>query len=200
MRALPGASCQMVSVRAVDGQGIDRAAGARREGGSAGRAVAGSARHCVPLPVITSARPLPVITAVAPAVLNDADARAAPPSGRAGESAQWRPLSADQAASRLAVLPVPAVRRAMVWLAIVRSRSTVRRCPDRAAGSAGPVSFQVPPVLANMAAVPGREHVPASSGSPEGLKAAAVSACSPQCRPAGVAAMERWVARVFQLV
>jgi hypothetical protein len=59
---------------------------------------------------------------------------------------------------------------------------------------------QAPPRGVKMPAVPGRLHVLASSGAPEGVNAAAVSRPGPQRRPAGVAASVRSVARVLHRV
>ena len=161
---------------------------------------AGSARHGAPGPATVWPRlPFSTIAAVSPGP-KDAELSVAPFSRSGGDRAQWLPLSEDQAASRLAAGPVPAASSATVPLAVLVSRSTCTGWLARAAGSAGPAACQVPPVPAKMPAVPGWLHVPPSSGCPDGPNAAAVRFCSPQLRPAGVAARDRCVARAVQLV
>src|SRR5260370_130688 len=65
---------------------------------------------------------------------------------------------------------------------------------------AGPAACQDPPASAKMPVVPARAQVAASIGIPAAVNVAAVRFCSPQLRPAGVAARDRCVARVVQLV
>ena len=69
-----------------------------------------------------------------------------------------------------------------------------------AAGRRGPAACQVPLLAAKMPAVPGWLHVPASSGTPAGVNAAAVRLRRPQWRPGGVAARVRRLVRVLHLV
>ena len=195
----PGASCQTVIVVRPAASALNPPAGPGASvavpGGSAG-----SARHGAPGPATVSPRlPFSTIAAVSPGP-KDAELGVAPFSRSGGDRAQWLPLSADQAASRLAAGPVPATSSATVLLAVLVSLSTCTGWLARAAGSAGPAACQVPPVPAKMPAVPGWLQVPPSSGVPGGANAAAVRSCSPQRRPGGVAARDRCVARVVQLV
>ena len=195
----PGGSCQTVIVVRPAASAVNPPAGPGASvavpGGSAG-----SARHGSPGPATVSPRlPASTIAAVPPGP-KEAELGVAPFSRSGGDRAQWLPLSADQAATRLAAGPVPATSSATVLLAVLVSLSTCTGWPARAAGSAGPAACQVPPVPAKMPAVPGWLQVPPSSGCPDGLNAAAVRSCSPQRRPGAVAARDRWVARVVQLV
>ena len=195
----PGASCQMVIVVRLVASASNPPAGPAASvtvpGGSAG-----SSRHEVPGPATVWPRlPFSTIAAVSPGP-KDAELTAAPSSRSGGDRAQWLPLSADQAASRLAAGPVPAASSATVLLAVLVSRSTCTGWLARAAGRTGPAACQVPPVPAKMPTAPGWLHVPASRGIPGGANAAAVRFCSPQRRPGGVAARDRCVARVVQLV
>ena len=159
----------------------------------------GSDRHAAPVLVMVSARfPFRTIAA-APAGPKDADDRSAPPSRRAGDRIQWLPLSADHAASRLADGPAPAFSTAAMRSAVRVSLRTLMGWWARRLGRAGPAACQVPPVAAKMPAVPGWLQVPASSGIPDGVNAAAVRLPRPQRRPAGVAASARRVASVLHL-
>ena len=117
-----------------------------------------------PALVITSARPPVMITAAVPAGPKDAEVTAAPPSASGGDNDQWRPLSADQAASRLPAWLVPTSSRATVWFGVWVSRSTVMGWRASAAGICGPAACHVPPLSAKMPAVPGLEHAAAISG------------------------------------
>ena len=150
----PGASCQMVIVVRLVASASNPPAGpaaqrygARRQRGQCPPRGSGPATVWPRLPFST-------IAAVSPGP-NDAELTAAPSSRSGGDRAQWLPLSADQAASRLAAGPVPAASSATVPLAVLVSRSTCTGWPARAAGSAGPAACQVPPVPAKMPAVPG---------------------------------------------
>jgi hypothetical protein len=105
--ALPGASCQTVSVERLTARASAAAPGPGARvavpGGSGG-----SGRQGEPVLVMMSPRfPARMIAAVPPGP-NDAEIRAAPLSGSGGDSVQWPPSSADQAASRLAAGSVPA--------------------------------------------------------------------------------------------
>src|SRR5580704_2010321 len=195
----PGASCQTVIV-------VRPAASASKPPAGPGASVAvpggsaGSARHPAPAPATVSPRlPFSTIAAVSPGP-KEAELSAAPFSRNGSDRAQWPPPSEDHAASRVAAGPVPAASSAAVPLAVLVSLSTCTGWVARAAGSGGPAACQVPPVLAKMPAVPGWPQVPASMGVPGGANAAAVRFCSPQRRPGAVAARDRWVARVVQLV
>ncbi len=65
--------------------------------------------------------------------------------------------------------PLAAVSSATIWLPVWESRITVMGWRPGAAGIAGPVACHAPQVPGKMPAVPRREHVPASSGTPEGV-------------------------------
>src|SRR5437868_2433320 len=159
---------------------------------------AASARHGAPGPAMASPRlPFSTIAAASPGP-KDAELGAAPVSRSGDDRTQWPPLSEDQAASRLLAGPVPAVSSATVPLFVLVSLSTWTGWAARAAGSAGPAACQVPPVPAKMPAVPGWLQLPPSIGVPEVVNVAAVRFCSPQRRPADVAASDACVARVVQ--
>src|ERR1035438_1965915 len=190
----PGASCQMVSlVRCTASASIPPAgpgASVAVPAGSAGRV-----RHEVAVLVMVAAwLPFSIIAAV-PAGPNDVAVTALPFSRNAGDRVQWLVLSADQAARRLVAGPVPAASRASMLSAVLVSLSTVMGWRARVAGSCGPAACQVPPLAAKTPAVPGWLQPPASRGSPDGVNAAAVRPCSPQCLPAGVTARDRWAAK-----
>ena len=111
----PGASCQTVIVvwwtASASNPPAGPAASVAVPGGSAG-----SARHGAPGPAMASPRlPFSTIAAASPGP-NDAELGAVPFSGSGGERTQWRPLSEDQAASRVVAGPVPAVSSATVLL------------------------------------------------------------------------------------
>jgi hypothetical protein len=67
------------------------------------------------------------------------------------------------------------------------------------AGSGGAAARQVPPLRLKMPAMPSLLQSPPSSGSPAGVQAAAVTAVSPQARPAVVAPTACCVVRRLQL-
>ena len=196
----PGASCQTVIV-------VRPAASASNPPAGPGASVAvpggsaGSARHGAPGPATVSPRlPFSTIAAVPPGP-KDAELSVAPFSRSGGDRAQWLPLSADQAASRLAAGPVPAASSATVPLAVLVSRSTVHGLAGQGGGQRGPGCV---PGAAGAGEDARGSRVAAAcrraAVCPDGVNAAAVRFCSPQRRPGGVAARDRWVARVVQLV
>src|SRR5260221_7681016 len=147
-------------------------------GGSAGNV-------CQWPPALVMISPLlPVsTTAVAAEAPNDVEVTAAPFSGSGGESAQWPPLSVDQAASRRGARPLPAASSATVWCEVWVSLSTAMSCRARAAGIAGPAACQAPCVSAKMPAVPGGAQLPPSRGVPDGVNVAAGGGRRPPRRP-----------------
>src|SRR5271170_7674855 len=180
----PGACCQTMRLppRAARASAVPPGPGASAAvpGGSGGSG-------CQDDPALASAPWLAVVMiAVVPPDPNDADVRAPPWSGRGGDRVQWPPT--DQAASRLAPGPVPACSSAVMPCGVRVRLLTVISCPARAAGRGGPAACQVPFPAVKMPTAPGRVQVPESTGRPAEVKVAAVRACSPQRRPAGVAA------------
>ena len=171
--AAPGDACQTVSVARCTASAVTAPPGPGASvtvpGGSAG-----SGCHWLPALVMVSPRRPVRMTAAVPPGPNDAEVRAAPRSGSGGESAQWPPLPADQAVSRLAAGPVPAASSAAVCFAVWVSLRTVMSCRARAPGRTGPAACQVPFASAKMPAVPGRAQAPPTRGIPDGVKEAAV--------------------------
>ena len=77
---------------------------------------------------------------------DDAEVSFAPFSRKGSDSAQWLPLPAVQAASRLVSDPALAASRAVVRPAVLASMSTVMFSRASAGGSLGPAACQVAPV------------------------------------------------------
>src|SRR5258708_16777680 len=190
-----GVSCQMVIRVRFTASAVSSAAGPRAivvvRGGRDG-----SARHVAPGPVMVSPWPLVSTIAVAPPGPKEADIGRVLVSRSGGDSAQRGLLPAVQAARRV----LPAASNATVPLGVLVSLSTCTCWVAREAGRVGPAACQVPLVSAKMPAVPGWEQVPARSGCPAGLTAAAVRLSSPQRLPGAVAARVRRLARVLHLV
>src|SRR5215471_16085939 len=126
-----------------------------------------------------------------------------PPSARAGagsgaDCAQCTPPSGDHAATTDAAGPLPTVRTALVRPAVVVSATT--SVPPRAAEpvSRGAAACRARPESVKIPVTPGLLQSPATSGAPAGVHATAVSAVSPQARPAGAAASTRSEVREVQ--
>ena len=61
----------------------------------------------------------------------------------------------------------PAISSATVWFAVWLRRSAVMDWRASVTGTCGPAACHTPLVSAKMPAIPGREHVPAISGTAE---------------------------------